>query len=129
IESTAATGTKVALAATATIAGLVGIALAVGVYVQKRLRAVEPDLLLHAYHYDDGISAVVGGPVELGAQLTADVVDKQGIDGLVNGVGWLARSVGSKVRVVQTGFVRNYALGIAGGAVLALGWFLVRAGW
>jgi hypothetical protein len=25
--------------------------------------------------------------------------------------------------------VRNYALGIAGGAVLALGWFLVRAGW
>ena len=52
-----------------------------------------------------------------------------GIDGLVNGAGWLARFVGNKVRVVQTGFVRNYALGIAGGAVLALGWFLVRAGW
>jgi len=129
IESAAATGTKVALAATATIAGLVGIALAIGVYIQKRLRAVEPDLLLHAYHYDEGISALVGGPGEMGAQLTADVVDKQGIDGLVNGAGWLARFVGSKVRVVQTGFVRNYALGIAGGAVLALGWFLVRAGW
>src|SRR5437879_2246619 len=77
IESTAATGTKVALAATATIAGLVGIGLAVLVYIQKRVRAVEPDLLLHAYHYDDAIAAVVGGPIEDGAQLTADVVDKR----------------------------------------------------
>jgi NADH-quinone oxidoreductase subunit L len=124
-----ATGTKVALAVMATLAGLVGIGLAVAVYLQKRLRPVEPDLLLHAYHYDDAIAAVVGGPVQTGAVLTAEVVDQQGIDGAVNGAGWIARWVGSQVRKVQTGYVRNYALGIAGGAVLALAWFLLRAGW
>jgi NADH-quinone oxidoreductase subunit L len=72
---------------------------------------------------------VVSGPVQRGATFAAEVVDQQGIDGAVNGAGWLARSVGSQVRKVQTGYVRNYALGIAAGAVLALAWFLVRAGW
>jgi NADH-quinone oxidoreductase subunit L len=124
-----ATGTKVALAVIATLAGLVGIGLAVAVYLRKVLRPVEPDLLLHAYHYDDAIAAVVGGPLQTGAVLTAEVVDQQGIDGAVNGAGWIARWVGSQVRKVQTGYVRNYALGIAGGAVLALAWFLLRAGW
>jgi NADH-quinone oxidoreductase subunit L len=124
-----ATGTKVALAVIAVVAGLVGIGLAAAVYLKQRLRPVEPALLLHAYHYDDALAAVVSGPVQRGATFAAEVVDQQGIDGAVNGAGWLARSVGSQVRKVQTGYVRNYALGIAAGAVLALAWFLVRAGW
>jgi NADH-quinone oxidoreductase subunit L len=122
-------GVKVLLAVIATLAGLVGIGLAVAVYLLKRVKPVEPELLLNAYHYDDGIAAVVSGPLMTGAVLAADVVDKQGIDGAVNGAGWVARWVGSQVRKTQTGYVRNYALGIAAGAVLALAWFLVRAGW
>jgi NADH-quinone oxidoreductase subunit L len=122
-------GVKVLLAVIATLAGLVGIGLAVAVYLLKRVKPVEPELLLNAYHYDDGIAAVVSGPLMAGAVLAADVVDKQGIDGAVNGAGWVARWVGSQVRKTQTGYVRNYALGIAAGAVLALAWFLVRAGW
>jgi NADH-quinone oxidoreductase subunit L len=122
-------GVKVLLAVVATLAGLVGIGLAVAVYLLKRVKPVEPELLLNAYHYDDGIAAVVSGPLMSGAVLAADVVDKRGIDGAVNGAGWVARWVGSQVRKTQTGYVRNYALGIAGGAVLALAWFLVRAGW
>jgi NADH-quinone oxidoreductase subunit L len=70
----------------------------------------------------------VGGPGRAAAAFTADVIDKQGIDGAVNGVGWLARQGGGRLRTVQTGYVRSYALGIAGGAVLLVGWFLLRAG-
>jgi NADH-quinone oxidoreductase subunit L len=128
VEPDVATGTKVALAVVATIAGLLGIAIAAAVYLKHRLRAVEPDLLLQAYHYDDALAAFFGGPATVGAELTASVVDKAGIDGVVNGVGTLVREGGSRFRVVQTGFVRNYALAIAGGAVLLLGWLTIKAG-
>jgi hypothetical protein len=46
----------------------------------------------------------------------------------VNGAGVLVREGSSRLRVVQSGYVRSYALGIAGGAVLLLGWFITRAG-
>ena len=128
VEPDVTTGTKVGLAIVATIAGLIGIAFAFAVYIRKRLRAVEPDLLLNAYHYDDALASFFGGPGTIGAALTADVVDKRGIDGVVNGVGTLVRAGGQRLRGVQTGYIRNYALGIAGGAVLLLGWFLMRAG-
>ena len=128
IEPDVATATKVGLAVVATLAGLAGVALGAAVYLKHRVRAVEPDLLLHAYHYDDALAGVFGGAGLLAAELTATVVDKGGIDGAVNGAGALVRAGGARLRVVQTGFVRNYALAIAGGAVLALGWFLLRAG-
>jgi NADH-quinone oxidoreductase subunit L len=69
----------------------------------------------------------MGGPGRAGFEAVAEI-DATVVDGAVNGTGGLVQAIGSKVRVVQTGYVRNYALGIAGGAVLALGWFLVRAG-
>jgi hypothetical protein len=47
----------------------------------------------------------------------------------VNGAGTVTQRVGRSLRVLQTGFVRSYALGIAGGAAVALAWFLVRTGW
>jgi len=128
IEPHVATATKVTLAVLASLAGLIGIAFAVVVYIQKRARAIEPDLLLHAYYYDEAMAAFFGGPGVTAASLTADVIDKRGIDGAVNGVGTLVRAGGNRLRTVQTGYVRNYALGIAGGAVLALAWFLMRAG-
>ena len=49
------------------------------------------------------------------------------VDGAVNGVATLVREGSGRLRVTQTGYVRNYALGIAAGAVLLVGWFLTRA--
>jgi NADH-quinone oxidoreductase subunit L len=128
VASNASTALKVTLAVVAVIAGLVGIAVAYLVYIRKRIEAVEPELLLRAWRVDEGIAALVGGPGRAAAAFAADVVDRQGIDGAVNGVGMLVREGGARLRVVQTGFVRSYALGIAGGAVLLLGWFISRAG-
>ena len=122
-------GTKVGLAAIAVVAALLGIALAALVYLRHRIdaRRVEPDVLLQAWHYDQAISALVGGPGRAGAEAAA-TADRRGIDGAVNGVATLVRNGGDRMRVVQTGLVRSYALSIAAGAVGLLAYFVVRTG-
>ena len=47
-------------------------------------------------------------------------VDARGIDGAVNGAAALIGGSSGRLRRVQTGYVRSYALGIAGGAVLLI---------
>jgi NADH-quinone oxidoreductase subunit L len=121
------TSTKIALAVVATLAGLAGIALAYAVYLQKRVEPVEPEILLRAWRVDETIAAAVDGPGRAAAAFAADVIDKKGIDGAVNGAGVLVREGGNRLRVVQSGYLRSYALGIAGGAVLLLAWFVSRA--
>lgn len=46
------------------------------------------------------------------------------VDGLVNFVGWIVRSLSLPVRIVQTGIVSNYALLIVVGMVLLLGYYV-----
>lgn len=120
-----ATATKVGLAVVATLAGLVGIALAVRVYLQHRAKAVEPAILAEGWRYDSTISAFMGGPGRAGFQATADF-DATVVDGAVNGVAALVRGGGKGLRVLQTGYVRSYALGVAVGVVGLLGYFLTR---
>jgi NADH-quinone oxidoreductase subunit L len=80
----------------------------------------------HAYYFDIGIARVVSGPVTGFARFLADGVDKKVIDGAVNGVGVAFRTGAGGLRRVQTGLVRNYALGIAVGAVALLIFFVLR---
>jgi NADH-quinone oxidoreductase subunit L len=102
-----------------------GIALAYLVYERHRIKAVEPELLAHGWYYDEAISAFMGGP---GYQGFEDVlwVDEHVIDGAVNGIGKASTAGGRVLRVLQSGYIRNYALGIGIGAVLLLGWFVSR---
>jgi NADH-quinone oxidoreductase subunit L len=120
-----ATGTKVGLAGIAIAAGLLGIAAAFAVYLQKRVKPVEPQLLADGWKYDSTISAIVGGPGRAGFEATA-TFDKQVVDGAVNGVAGLVQKVAGGLRTTQTGYVRTYALGVAGGSVLLLAYFLTR---
>jgi NADH-quinone oxidoreductase subunit L len=120
-----ATGTKVALAVIAVIAAVAGIGLGALVYLQKRVRAVEPAVLAHAYYYDDAIGAFVGGPGSDGFEATA-AFDRGIVDGAVNGVATVVGYAGRGLRHVQSGFVRSYALGVAAGVVVVLGYFLTR---
>jgi NADH-quinone oxidoreductase subunit L len=52
-------------------------------------------------------------------------VDGRGIDGAVNGAAALVGGTSGRVRRVQTGFVRSYALGMLGGAVVLVGALLL----
>jgi NADH-quinone oxidoreductase subunit L len=56
-------------------------------------------------------------------------VDNRGVDGAVNGLAAGLGGSSSRLGRAQTGFVRSYALGILGGAVLVAGALLaVTAG-
>jgi NADH-quinone oxidoreductase subunit L len=115
--------------AVVTLAGAIGGILAArAVYLRQRVPAerVEPPVLQHAWYVDEGLSAVVDGPVEEVADGAA-AFDRRGIDGLVNGIAHVIQAGGSQLRVLQTGYVRNYALGMAAGAVLLLAFFITRA--
>ena len=52
----------------------------------------------HAYYYDEGIAAVVGGPIRRGAPWLADVFDQKIIDGAVNGIARGFGAAGTQVR-------------------------------
>jgi NADH-quinone oxidoreductase subunit L len=54
----------------------------------------------------------------------ADMLDKQGVDGLVNGVGQVTKGLANTIRLSQTGFARTYALSVFLGAVALLIYFL-----
>ena len=105
-----------ALAVGAVVAGLIGIALAWAIYLRKRIRPVEPEVLAHAWYIDETIARTVDGPGEAAFEGTA-TFDRVVIDGAVNGTGSLIRGLGERLRVVQSGYVRSYALAVALGAV------------
>jgi NADH-quinone oxidoreductase subunit L len=102
-----------------------GIYVAWLVYDRRRLRAVEPKVLEHAWYYDEAVSNFVAGP---GYESYEGVAwfDKNVVDGAVNGIGKISRLTGRGLRVLQSGYVRNYALGIGIGAVALLAWLVSR---
>jgi len=91
-----------------------------------REEAVEPRVLQRAWYVDELYQGTVEAPGRALADLSASF-DRTVIDGAVNGMGALVRAAGSRLRAVQTGFVRNYALGVAGGAVSVLAYVLARS--
>jgi NADH-quinone oxidoreductase subunit L len=119
---------KLALALVALTLALAGIAAGWRAWRRADRPELEPALLRRAWGVDDAYSAFVAGPGRAMAVFSAFVVDSKVVDGAVNGVALVVRQSGSHLRRLQTGYVRNYALGIAAGTAVLLGWFLLRAG-
>jgi NADH-quinone oxidoreductase subunit L len=46
------------------------------------------------------------------------------IDGAANGLGNLTKAAAARIRLLQTGYVRNYALSVFVGVLLVLTYFL-----
>jgi NADH-quinone oxidoreductase subunit L len=125
LELSVTNGTEIALAAGSVAAALIGIVVASLVYLRRRIKAVEPQVLAHAWYYDEAISAFVAGPGTKAFEAVA-WFDRNVVDGAVNGVAALVRAGGRGLRRAQSGFVRAYALGVAAGVVVVLGYFLTR---
>jgi NADH-quinone oxidoreductase subunit L len=96
------------------------------VYLQRRIEAREPQILEKAWRVDEAYAGFFGGPGRAVANWFAWVFDRKVIDGAVNGTAVGIREGAARIRTLQTGYVRNYALGVAGGAVLLLVWFVTR---
>jgi len=127
-QVSASSGTKLALGLVTTVAALAGIGIAYLIYLGKRVKesAVEPMVLRKAWYVDDLYRSVVEIPGRAVANFSAFVVDAKVIDGTVNGVGALVKAGGTRLRTVQSGFVRNYALAVAVGAVAILAYAVAR---
>jgi NADH-quinone oxidoreductase subunit L len=84
------------------------------------------DVLANAYYLDVGLARFVSGPVMAFARFLNEGIDRDTIDGAVNGIAALCGRCGSGLRRIQTGLVRNYALGIVLGMVILLLYFTTR---
>jgi NADH-quinone oxidoreductase subunit L len=84
-------------------------------------------LLGHKYYVDELYDAAIVQPIKLlstgGLWKGADAGL---IDGAVNGVGQTVRATSGVLRRAQTGSVRTYAASLFLGAVLILGWYLLK---
>ena len=54
------------------------------------------------------------------------VVDETLIDGAMNGVAWLLRAIGGLIRLFQSGYVQGYAFALLIGAIVVLGYLIIR---
>ena len=60
------------------------------------------------------------------ARFLANPIDLGIIDGIANGLARMVQGSGSLLSVLQTGFVRNYALAVFAGVVVILGYLIIR---
>jgi NADH-quinone oxidoreductase subunit L len=79
-------------------------------------------LVENKYYVDEAYQAAIVGPTRSMSTWFAEVFDKRGIDGVVNGIAGATGWVGSQARRLQTGLVGIYALAILLGAVALLAW-------
>ena len=114
---------------------LLGIALAYFLYVARpatpviliqRLRPLHT-LLVNKWYFDELIDILIVRPALATGRFANRTFERLVVDGLVSGTAGTVRGAGGVVRLVQSGFVRSYALLlIAGFAGLAL-YFLLAS--
>jgi NADH-quinone oxidoreductase subunit L len=75
------------------------------------------DIFEHGWYVDDVYSTVFVAPGKAVSALTAYRFDTGFIDGIVNGIGGGTRRLARVGRLIQTGYVRTYALAVFAGAV------------
>jgi NADH-quinone oxidoreductase subunit L len=111
--------TKIALAVISVCAAVAGISLAVLSWLTRQISTdrLEPEFLENAMYVDSTYARVVDGIGTSSFQGAADI-DKRFVDGTVNTVGKLTMRLGRLIRPAQSGYIRNYAVGVALGALV-----------
>ena len=110
-----------------TLIALLGILLAFIVYLRRSIdaRLFEPALFANGWYIDQGVTRFMGGIGRRGFELVS-LFDRMVIDGAVNGAGRATRGGAARLRTVQSGYVRWYALMIGVGAVLLVAFVLTQ---
>ena len=130
-----ASSTTLTFAVFSTLAAVGGIGLAYLMYMRlspnpytlgDRLHFLW-EFLWHKWYFDEVYHAVfVKGT--LGIAMASWAFDRYVVDGAVNGIATVVSRSSGRLRRVQTGFVANYALAIALGAVVIVGVYLIARG-
>ena len=112
---------------TSTVVALLGISIAYAVYLKHKVDPgrIELPLFANGWYIDSAITNFMGGLGRKSFELIA-LFDKVVIDGAVNGVARATRGGALRLRTVQSGYVRWYALMIGVGAVLIVAFVLTQ---
>ena len=116
------------------VIAIAGVALAWYVYARSPVRAASigiprnplHKLLLEKYYVDEIYDFLFVRPIYHLSLWLARVFDPRVVDGLVNGTATATLAWARGLRLVQTGYVMNYALGILLGAVAVVAYLLAR---
>jgi len=119
------------LALTDIAAAVIGVVIAVTLWRGSKVDKpeLEPQFLQQVWYWDDFYDTIIGRPSQKLAYFFAWVVDARIIDGAVNGTAKVVKSTGTVTRKLQTGYARNYALGIALGMAALVVFLLSRTWW
>lgn len=83
------------------------------------------EMLENAWYFDKVYEKYVVVPwFRRIANFFARIFDAEGIDGMVNGIGQVFMRASSSLRLLQSGYLRNYALAFLVGVVVVVGYFL-----
>ena len=119
------------IAIIAALLGVAGIGAAYFLYVARPALATDlarryagvHQALFNRYYVDQLYDTLFVRPTRMLGRLLSESFDRA-LDGLINGIGYLVREASVTLREVETGYVRNYALLILGGAVLLVAYVL-----
>jgi NADH-quinone oxidoreductase subunit L len=133
-ESQHGAGIAFTLLLLSALIAIAGVALAWYVYGRSPVRAASigvprnplHKLLLEKYYVDEIYDFLFVRPIYHLSLWLARVFDPRVIDGLVNGSATAVLAWARGLRLVQTGYVMNYALGILLGAVAVVAYLLAR---
>jgi NADH-quinone oxidoreductase subunit L len=112
---------------------LVGVFVAWRIYLvgspsAQRVAAMAPALyrfMANKYYVDEAYDFLFVRPIKWFFQRVDRWFDILTLDGLIDALAGLTRGVALRARAVQSGYVRNYALGILFGAVLLVGYYVL----
>ena len=86
-----------------------------------------PRLLEDKYYVDEAYDAAIVGPIKAGStSILWRFIDVGIIDGAVNAAGFLASQFGGTLRQLQSGLARSYVAVVIFGALLLIGYFVIR---
>jgi NADH-quinone oxidoreductase subunit L len=104
-----------------TVMALTGIFLAYLVYLKRKVdaRRIELPVLAHGWYIDSTVTNFMGGPGRRLFDLISEF-DRVVIDGAVLGVARFTRGSAARLRGIQSGLVRSYALFVAIGTALVV---------
>ena len=82
-------------------------------------------LVLNKYYVDEFYGAAIVNPLIRGSEAVYQHFDLKVIDGAVNGAGRLAALAGRALNTLQSGRLKDYALGLLAGLIIILGALLL----
>jgi len=105
--------------------GLTAIAAAGMIYYKKKYAKIEPQFFADAWRIDSTYASFFGGPGRMFFKGLA-WFDNNVVDGFVKATAATTLSLGQGLKFMQSGLVRNHALGIVLGTLAVSGWFIWR---